>query len=166
MKRNIRFSNLWWLTISLLVIVIDQATKYFVRQKLTWGLPVKVTAFFNLLLLSNTGAAFNLLDSGGGWQLWLFVAIAVVVSIVIIAWLLYLPPNFIWTGIGLSLVLGGALGNLYDRINLGYVVDFLQFHVSQYYWPVFNVADSAICIGAAILVIIFLFSKNKSKPKL
>ena len=118
-----------------------------------------VTSFFDVVRYHNQGAAFGFLNDAGGWQKWFFNGIGVVASIVIIYLLKkYTSQKLFCTG--LAIVLGGAIGNLYDRITLGYVVDFLNFHINQYYWPAFNVADSAICVGVALLLIDSFKQKN------
>ena len=140
-----------WLSISAVVLVLDQITKYAVRQSFSLHEVVEVTSFFNMLLVYNRGAAFSLLADAGGWQRELFVAIAVTAS-VWIAWLLRKHPTETLFCLALSLILGGALGNVIDRIAIGGVVDFLDFHAFGYHWPAFNVADIGISCGAVLLV--------------
>lgn len=141
-----------WLSISGVVITLDLYTKHLVQQAFAYGEQLRVTSYFDLVRYHNTGAAFSFLADAGGWQKWFFTAVSVVASVVIIYLLKKHPHNklFSW---GLALVLGGALGNLYDRITLGYVVDFLYFYYQQFAWPAFNVADSAICVGVALLLL-------------
>jgi len=146
-------SSLCWVWLSGIVILIDQATKWFASQTLTLGQSHPVLPFFNLTLAHNTGAAFSFLDQESGWQAWLFGGIALVVSAIILAWLWRLPRKYSWQGSALALILGGALGNFYDRIAHGYVIDFLDFYIHHWHWPAFNIADSAICIGAVMLVL-------------
>lgn len=141
-----------WLWLSLLVIVLDQLSKYVVSNFLRLYETVAVLPFFSITLLHNPGAAFSFLAGAGGWQRWLFTLIALVVSIAIIVWLERLPAADKWQAAALSLILGGALGNVMDRLRLGYVVDFLDFYYQQWHWPPFNVADSAITVGVAILL--------------
>lgn len=152
--------HLYWLWLTVLIIIADQVSKYFAIHQLSHEQPIVLLPWLNFVFVSNTGAAFNLLTHAGGWQQWLFGGIAIVVSIVILLWLYRLPSKDIWTAISLSLILGGALGNLIDRITHGFVIDFILFHVNQWQWPVFNVADSAICVGAFILVLTVCFSKK------
>jgi len=140
-----------WLAVSLVVIVLDQVTKFGISHTLAYGESVPLMPFFNLVLAYNTGAAFNFLANAGGWQRLFFTAIAVVASAVII-YLLRKHHRQTLFSFALCLILGGALGNLIDRILLGHVVDFLDFYVAGYHWPAFNVADSAITVGAALLV--------------
>lgn len=141
-----------WLSISAVIVALDLCTKHLVQQAFTYGEHLRVTSFFDLVRYHNTGAAFSFLADAGGWQKWFFTTMATVASIVIVYLLKKHPDNklFCW---GLALVLGGALGNLYDRITLGYVVDFLYFYYQQFAWPAFNVADSAICVGVGLLLL-------------
>ena len=141
-----------WLAVSAAVIVADLATKAWITHAFAPGEVIRVTSFFNLVLVYNTGAAFSFLAGAGGWQRWFFMTISVVVSAVIV-WMLRRHDREAWLATALALVLGGALGNLYDRATIGHVVDFLQLHAAGYYWPAFNVADSAISVGVVMLVI-------------
>ncbi|PXF30164.1 signal peptidase [Pokkaliibacter plantistimulans] len=144
--------NLRWLWLMVLVVVLDLVTKAWVSESLTYAQPVYVLPVFDLTLLHNTGAAFSFLAAAGGWQRWLFAAIAVVVSVVILLWMMKLSSKQYWHAVALALILGGALGNLHDRILLGYVVDFLSFHYNGWFFPAFNLADSAITLGALMLI--------------
>lgn len=148
----------WGYGIALLVILLDQWTKQWASAELVYRLPVEVTQFFNLMLAHNSGAAFSFLADAGGWQRWFFAAVALVVSLVVIVWLSRLPAHRFWLGTALGLILGGGLGNLWDRIAYGYVIDFISLHYADWYWPAFNIADSAITVGAAILVADSLFT--------
>jgi len=139
------------------VLVLDQLSKAVASASLEYASPVVVTSFFNWTLLHNTGAAFSFLSNAGGWQRGFFSHIAVAISLVIIVWMARLPASARRQLVAMALVLGGALGNLWDRILHGFVVDFIQLHYGGYYWPAFNIADSAICVGAAILIIDSLF---------
>lgn len=142
-----------WYLLALVVVGIDLVTKYAVAQKFEFeGQSEPYTFFFSLSLHYNHGAAFSFLAQQGGWQRWFFMGIAGAVSVGLGYWLARLPRERVLEALGLSLVLGGALGNLYDRVTLGYVVDFLLFHWGDAYFPAFNVADMAICGGAAALV--------------
>ena len=140
-----------YLSISAIVIAIDLYTKHLIQKAFTFGDLHPVTSFFDLVRYHNQGSAFGFLNDAGGWQKWFFNGIGIVASIVII-YLLKKHTSQKLFCLGLALVLGGAIGNLYDRITLGYVVDFLNFHINNYYWPAFNVADSAICVGVALLL--------------
>jgi signal peptidase II len=149
-----------WLWLSLAVIITDQVTKYYATDLLIYAEPVAVMPLFNLTLLHNTGAAFSFLSDAGGWQRWFFSAMAVGVSIGITIWLSRLGPRERWLAIALALVVGGALGNLWDRLYFGYVVDFIQVYYQRWYFPAFNIADSAITIGAIMLLIDALFGSS------
>ena len=144
--------RLKWLWLSVLVIILDQVTKLWASSGLNYAEPVPVMPLVNLTLLHNTGAAFSFLDGAGGWQRWLFALIAIVVSIVLVLWLRRLEANQRWLAVALALVLAGALGNLIDRIYLGYVIDFIDVYYGNWHWPAFNVADSSIFIGVVILI--------------
>ena len=153
-----------WLAVSAVVVVLDLATKAWVSHVLAYGDVVKVTPFFNIILTHNTGAAFSFLAGAGGWQRWFFTAIAVVISVVLVIMLRRPHPDRV-APLGLALVLGGALGNLCDRVALGHVVDFIQVHAGGYYWPAFNVADSAITVGVAFLLWDGLRGKDRKEVK-
>jgi signal peptidase II len=140
-----------WLVLSAVVIVLDLATKAWISHVFAPGEVVTITPFFNLVLVYNTGAAFSFLAGAGGWQRWFFMGVSIVVSGAIV-YMLRRKDNPPTLCAALALVLGGALGNLYDRATLGHVVDFVQLHAAGYYWPAFNVADSAITVGVALLV--------------
>ena len=148
-----RGGALGWLWSSLAVIIVDQATKLAAVKVLDPVSSVELTSMLDLVLAYNKGAAFSILSTAGGWQRWLFIGLALAICAFIIHWLRDLPRNARWTPLALSLVLGGAVGNVIDRIRLGAVVDFIDFHVGDWHWPAFNVADSAICVGAALLVL-------------
>jgi signal peptidase II len=136
-----------WLLLSLAIVVLDLWTKQIATDSLTLYRPVEVTSWLNMTLAHNYGAAFSFLSDAGGWQRWLFTGLASVVTVVLIVWLLRLPPRDKWTAVALSLVIGGAVGNLVDRIINGYVVDFIDVYYRESHWPAFNVADSAITGG-------------------
>lgn len=146
-------TNVYWLWLSLLVIVADQLTKGAIRQQFGLYELEEITRWFNLTRLHNTGAAFSFLAGAGGWQQWFFVILGVAVSLGVMIWLRLVPKNNQMLAIGLCLVIGGALGNVIDRVVLGYVVDFLDFHLGQYHWPAFNLADIAIVSGAGLLML-------------
>lgn len=141
-----------WLGIAAVVVLLDQVTKITMSRLLAYGQSEPVTSFFNLVMVYNPGAAFSFLANSGGWQRWFFSALALAVSIFIV-WMLNRNASqrmFCWS---LSLILGGAVGNLIDRVAYGHVIDFLDFHVGGWHWPAFNVADGAITIGAALFVL-------------
>lgn len=140
-----------WFGISAIIVALDLYTKHLVQKAFDYGERLTITSFFELVRFHNEGAAFSFLADAGGWQKWFFTAVSVV-AVVVITYLIIkyrTQKLFCW---GLALVLGGAIGNLYDRVTLGYVVDFLYFHLNEFYWPAFNVADSAICVGVALLL--------------
>ena len=141
-----------WLSLSLVVIVLDQVSKLWVIDVLQYGDGIALTSFFNLVHARNAGAAFSFLASESGWQRFFFIGIATAASILIV-YLLRKHATERWFSLALSLVLGGALGNLIDRVRFGYVVDFLDFYYGAWHFPAFNVADSAITVGAALLII-------------
>jgi signal peptidase II len=145
--------KLHWILIALLVFAIDRISKIFVLTHLSLETPVEIFPFFNLFLTYNTGAAFSFLNKAGGWQKWLFSIIAVGISIYIVVWQFKIDIKNFWLKTSLSLILGGTLGNLYDRIVYHHVIDFLDFHYLDWHYPVFNLADSAICTGAIMLII-------------
>jgi len=140
-----------WLWLSAAVVAADQATKALVLARFTPGEELPVTGFFSLVLAFNSGAAFSMLASASGWQRWFFVGVAVAASVFLV-WMLRRGGERMLC-IALALILGGAIGNLWDRLEIGRVVDFLLFHYHEWAWPAFNVADSAITVGAALLII-------------
>lgn len=150
-----------WLWLSAVVIVLDQISKYLISSHLTIYDSITVLPVFNLVLLHNAGAAWSFLAGASGWQRWFFILLALAVSVALIIWLRYLPRRqFRWRAAALALVLGGALGNAIDRIWHGYVIDFIQFHYHAWYYPAFNLADSAITVGAAMLILEGLFFRR------
>jgi signal peptidase II len=148
-----------WFGISVLVIVLDQLSKAWIISRFDYGETLVVLSVFNLVLVHNTGAAFSFLSDAGGMQRWLFSIIAISASVWII-WLLRRHAMQWLFALALSMILGGALGNLIDRISYGYVVDFLQFHWDDHYFPAFNLADSAITGGAFLLIFDSLWRKQ------
>lgn len=141
------------LIIAIVVIGLDRFSKGWMVAHLMPYESVPICSFFNLTLSFNTGAAFSFLNAASGWQNMMFTSLAGVVSLAIIYWLATLSPREHWTAFALSLVLGGALGNAWDRVVYGYVIDFLDFHWHDWHFAIFNIADSAICIGAFILIL-------------
>ncbi len=153
MARNRKLGSLLpWLGIALIIVVVDQVTKTLILADFQYGDSRYVNSFFNLVRVHNTGAAFSFLAGGSGWQRWFFIALGGVATVFII-WMLMQHGGqrlFSWA---LALILGGAIGNVVDRMLHGYVVDFLQFHYAGRYFPSFNVADSAITLGAILLIL-------------
>jgi len=144
-----------WLLLSGLVIILDVITKAMASENLLLHQPVNIFPGFNFTLMHNYGAAFSFLSDASGWQRWFFSTVAIVVSAAIVVWLARLQKGQAWLAIGLSMILGGALGNVWDRLSLGYVVDFIDVYVPYTdwpHWPAFNIADSAITVGAGILI--------------
>lgn len=157
-----------WLGLSLFIVVLDQLSKFIAERTLPLFTPVEILPFLNLTLVYNPGAAFSLLSDAGGWQRWFFIILAMVVSVFIITWLKTLKEGEYPTAIGLSLLLGGAIGNLIDRLLHGKVIDFIDFHIAGYHWPTFNVADSAITLGALVLIfcsISAIYQEHKEKKQ-
>ena len=154
-----------WLWVSLLVLVADQATKYYAEAQLVFAQPVPVFPSLNITLLYNTGAAFSFLSDAGGWQRWFFVVLAVGVSGVLVVWLSRVPAQQKRLAIALALILGGAVGNVVDRILLGHVIDFIDVYYGSWHWPAFNIADSAIFVGAVLLIWDGLFGHEASASR-
>ena len=153
-----------WLWLSALVIGLDQFIKHQVVSRLELFDRIDVWPVLELTRLHNTGAAFSFLSQASGWQRWFFIGLGVAVSGALMIWLRRLPRRGqSWLAAGLALIIGGALGNAIDRVRFGYVIDFLHFHWDRWYFPAFNVADSAITVGAAILILDSLFEGRKSK---
>lgn len=150
-----------WMWLSAVIIGLDLYTKHLASTLLEYGMSVPVLPVFKFTLLHNHGAAFSFLADQGGWQRWFFAILAVVVSGILIRWLASLKKDT-WLAIAIALVLGGALGNLHDRILLGYVVDFLHFHWEANHFPAFNIADSAITVGA-IMMALDLFRSHQAE---
>jgi len=155
MNRKLHFTrrHVAWLSFSFIVVLVDQLTKWLVIDALTLYQRIPVLPVFDLVRLHNTGAAFSFLSDASGWQNWLFTGVAVAVSLAIVWWLLTLPRDgYRVLGLGLALVLGGAIGNLIDRSLHGYVVDFLLFYYKEWSYPAFNMADSAITCGVILIL--------------
>ena len=145
--------------ITSLVLLSDQFTKVLIIKNILDDQFIRVNSYFYLVHFKNQGAAFSFLSDAGGWQRYFLSIVASIVSIVLIFMIKKHKDEF-YTALGLSLILGGALGNLYDRLFLGYVTDFLYFHFQDYYWPAFNISDTAIIIGAGILIYTDPFQKK------
>lgn len=152
--------NLVWLWVSALVVLLDQASKTFAQHLLSYEHPVKLTSFFNLTLNYNFGAAFSFLGNAGGWQVYFLSSVAVIVSVILFVWLLRLTRRESLKALGLSLVIGGAIGNMIDRFRFGYVVDFFDFHIKGWHYATFNVADSAVCLGAFFLILGLIWKRT------
>jgi signal peptidase II len=151
-----------WLWLSTLTLLLDQLSKLAIDRSMNLFDSIPLLPFFNLTYVHNTGAAFSLLSEAGGWQRWLFAGLALVMSSVICVWIWRLKPHETLMAIALTLVLGGAIGNLVDRIAYGYVIDFLDVYYRTWHWPAFNIADSAICIGVGLMVLDGMGSSRKA----
>lgn len=142
-----------WLWVSFLALILDQISKIAVDNSMRLYESISIMPFFNLTYVHNTGAAFSFLAHAGGWQRWLFAGLALVISIAIGIWIRRLKSQEVLLAVALSLVLGGAVGNLIDRVAYGYVIDFLDVYYQSWHWPAFNIADSAICIGVFLMLL-------------
>jgi len=147
--------------ISLSIFLLDILTKNYIQNKIMYGEQVEITSFLSFVHFQNPGAAFSFLSDQGGWQRYFLIVISLL-AVIYIPWLINQYKKNMLIVIGLLLILGGATGNLYDRISYGYVIDFIYFHIAEFYWPAFNVADSAISIG----VLLFLYGSFRSYKKI
>tara|TARA_R110000772_G_scaffold90923_21_gene187325 strand:- start:85 stop:633 length:549 start_codon:yes stop_codon:yes gene_type:complete len=152
------------LSVSLLILLLDQLTKYLCDTFLNYGQPLTIFPGFDLLLAYNSGAAFSFLSEAGGWQRWVLMAFSSLISMLILVWLIRLPKHEKISALSLCLILGGALGNLYDRVFSGYVIDFISIYYGSYRFATFNIADSAVSVGAFLMIIdIFRAGSKLSK---
>jgi signal peptidase II len=154
-----------WLWLGVAVIVLDQWTKSLVVERFDEFRGVVLLPVLEIMRLHNEGAAFSFLSAAGGWQRWVFIGLGVVVSAGILIWLRRLPKGQSLLAAGLSLILGGALGNVIDRVLLGHVIDFIRVHYEDHYFPAFNVADTAISIGAALIILDNLLELDRTRAK-
>lgn len=148
-----RVINWPWFMLSMAVIALDQSSKYWAIEHLSLFSPKPLMPMLSLTLAYNTGAAFSFLSETGSWHQWFFIGFSLIMSIVLVGWILRSEATAYRQLIGLSLLLGGAIGNLIDRFHFGHVIDFIDIYYKIHHWPVFNIADSAICMGAALLLI-------------
>ncbi len=155
---------IFWLLVSVVIVVLDLWTKSIATQNLTLYRPVELTSWLNMTLAHNYGAAFSFLSDAGGWQRWLLTGLATVVTGVLVIWLTRLPASDKLTAAALALIIGGALGNVIDRTRHGYVVDFIDVYYRDWHWPAFNLADSAITCGVILLLLDGLFLSSSKKP--
>lgn len=153
-----------WLWLSLVVVIIDQVSKQFVESSLLVFEQVPVLPFLNLTLAYNEGAAFSFLSDQAGWQRWFFIIVGLVVTLVLVVWMGRLRADQRLTATALSLVAGGALGNIIDRLLLGHVVDFIDFYYQDWHWPAFNVADSAITLGVVLMLAETVREERQREP--
>ena len=159
-----RFARYWFL-LSIVVILLDQWSKWLAEISLIPYQPVPVLPLFNFTLAYNTGAAFSFLSDAGGWQRWFFISLTVIVVAVLFKWLWRRRAEERLQAASISLVLGGAIGNLIDRIWLGHVIDFLEVYYGYYHWPIFNIADSAITVGVVLLIIDLFLNDHPEHEK-
>ena len=152
---------LHWLGLAIAIVLFDQISKVWISHILHYGQAIRVTSFFNLILVYNEGAAFSFLASQSGWQRYFFTAISIL-AIVVIVYLLKKHAHQRLFCLSLAGIMGGALGNLFDRIIYGYVIDFLDFYYGYWHWPAFNIADMAIVGGAALLIIDSFFNRSSN----
>lgn len=150
-----------WFLLSIVVLLADQLSKYWAVTHLIPYQPMAVIPMFNFTLAYNSGAAFSFLSGTGGWHRWFFTGFSVLMSLLLIIWLVRLPAKDKLQSCAVSLLLGGAIGNLYDRAALGYVTDFIDIYYQNHHWPVFNIADSAICLGAFLLLVDLCKNPNR-----
>ena len=155
-----------WLWLSIVVVILDQSSKLWIDSNMTLyeRLPL-IDGFFDLTLAYNPGAAFSFLADAGGWQRWFFTILSTVVTIILVVWLKRLPAHEKITAVALALIIGGAIGNLIDRIAYGHVIDFLLVYYQQWSWPAFNVADSAISVGVILMLLALFHSSSPSQPE-
>jgi signal peptidase II len=158
--RRLSSSALMWVALSAVIIIIDRDSKIWMMNHLTFGEPLRLLPFLNLILAYNTGAAFSFLHTASGWQHFLLGGLAIAASIFILVWLARSRRDEYWQNTALSLILAGALGNAWDRISYGHVIDFINFHLGNWHFAIFNVADSAICVGAFMLIVMWLWQKK------
>ena len=147
------FPLLKWLWLSMLALILDQVSKLAIVGSMELYQSIPVIPFVNLTYVHNTGAAFSFLSEAGGWQRWFFASLAAVISVVITIWIARLKQHETLLAVALALVLGGAIGNLIDRLAYGYVIDFIDIYVDSWHWPAFNIADSAITIGVVLMLV-------------
>lgn len=150
-----------WFALSIFVVVADQASKYWAEISLTPYKPMSVLPMLNFTLAFNSGAAFSFLNGAGDWHRWFFAGFSLLMSAVLIIWLQRLPKQACLLAAGISLILGGAVGNLVDRVFYGYVIDFIDFYYQHHHFATFNIADSAICVGAGFFVLDVLLNRKQ-----
>ncbi len=156
---------LYWIGLSVIIIAIDQGTKWWAETNLILHQPIEITRFFNITLMYNKGAAFSIFSEQSGWQRWFLSGLALAISVLLIYWLYKLPNKEKLTALAFACILGGALGNLIDRLYYGHVIDFIQLHYEKWYWPTFNIADSAITLGVGVMLLnAWLEFKTNSFP--
>ena|SRR3990167_8803737 len=161
MKKN---KTAWpWIVVSILIVLVDQLTKYYLVTHFTEQTVMRIFPFLNFILSFNAGSAFGFLNNQPGWQIYLLAGISITVSIILIAWLCRLSRREWWIAIPVSFVLGGAIGNLIDRMRFGLVTDFIDFHIGNWHYATFNVADSFVCVGAIWLIVRLFYESVTGK---
>lgn len=160
-----RGSGLIWLGLSVFIVAIDQLSKWWINAHLVWGQVYPLLPFLNVRLAYNPGAAFSFLGDASGWQRSVLSVVTGIVVVVLTQWLRRSGRGSTWMGLSLSLIIGGAVGNLIDRIHLGYVIDFIDFHVNTWHFATFNVADAAISVGALLLLLKLVINAESSSSK-
>ncbi len=158
-KSKACYKRLHWLWLSVCIIVLDQVTKQMALFFLFENKGIPLFSFFNLSLAFNRGAAFSFLNNAGGWQTLFFTSVALIFVAILVCYLLFCHSAY--AACLIAFIIGGAMGNVIDRIHYGYVIDFIDWHIHDYHWPTFNIADSAICIGVVLFLITNFFSRNK-----
>lgn len=162
-RKELKQTGWFWLWISVIVLVLDQMTKHWATSSLQYLTPVEVMPMLNWTLMFNEGVAFSFLADQGGWQRWFLSVLAIVIVIWLLHWLWQNRRDMLLQNTALTLVIGGALGNVWDRLLLGHVVDFIDVYYNDWHWPAFNIADSAICVGAVLLLIDMIKNKEEGK---
>jgi signal peptidase II len=161
--RKLFSSGFAWLFLSVIVIIADRYSKLWVIDHLQMGEPLELLPWLNMTLAYNTGAAFSFLGNASGWQHYVLGGLALVVSLYIVIWLLRSPRTQSWQNCALSLILAGALGNVWDRFSYGHVIDFVDCHINDWHFAIFNVADAAISVGAFMLIVLWLRQERKGQ---
>lgn len=152
-----------WLWLSAIVVALDQLTKQWVEEAFVLYESLPVTGFFNLTLVYNTGAAFSFLADAGGWQRWFFLVLALIICTYLVYWLFQLKKEQVLLPFAIAMIIGGAIGNVIDRMLHGHVIDFLDFYYQQWHWPAFNLADSAIVLGVILFIWDAFFGNNEEE---
>ncbi len=162
---TLKQSGVRWLWLAIVIFLADIGIKYVVMNNMEygWANRIEILPFFNLLYVHNYGAAFSFLSDQAGWQRWLFTGIAFVVTALLTNWMSKLPASEKWNNIAYAMIIGGAVGNVFDRVIHGFVVDYLDFFWGNHHWPAFNLADMAICVGAAMIVLDSFRNKDDAK---
>ncbi len=163
MPNILQKSGLWWLPISLIIVLLDQWTKIIATESLEIYEAVVVNNYLNWTLMHNEGMAFSFLADQSGWQRWGISIVAIAIVMWLLVWLKKSEFKAGFLNLGLTFVIGGAVGNIYDRLSLGYVIDFIEAHYDDFFWPAFNIADTAISIGAFFLILDLIWGKNENK---